>query len=113
MENWIGAGIWIILGIIVGTVVCAVVKVPGAQPGNRLLAMVFGAFGAVVGGMLGVGIFEFGDERALSAGGMIGALALSILMSWTYRWGSKSVSLTGASLSRGRPSLRPGNPEPG
>ena len=49
------------------------------------------AFGAVVGGMLGVGIFEFGDERALSAGGMIGALALSILMSWTYRWGSKSV----------------------
>lgn len=91
MENWIGAGIWIILGIIVGTVVCAMVKVPGAQPGNCLLAMVFGAFGAVVGGMLGVGIFEFGDERALSAGGMIGALALSILMSWTYRWGSKSV----------------------
>ena len=91
MENWIGAGIWIILGVIVGTVVCAVVRVPDAQPGNRFLAMVFGAFGAVVGGMLGVGIFEFGDERALSAGGMIGALALSVLMSWTYRWGSKSV----------------------
>lgn len=91
MENWIGAGIWIILGVVVGTVVCAVVRVPDAQPGNRFLAMVFGAFGAVVGGMLGVGIFEFGDERALSVGGMIGALALSILMSWTYRWGSKSV----------------------
>ena len=91
MENWIGVGVWIALGIFVGAVVRAVVKVPSAQPGNSLLVMIFGAFGAVVGGMLGVGILQFGDPRALSPGGMIGALFLSTLMSWTYRWGSKSV----------------------
>lgn len=91
MENWIGVGVWIILGAIVGAVMRSVVRVPGAQPGNGLLAMIFGAFGAVVGGMLGVGMFQFDDGRALSPGGMIGALALSVLMAWTYRWGSKSV----------------------
>ena len=91
MENWIGVGVWIILGAVVGAVMRGVVRVPGAQPGNGLLAMIFGAFGAVVGGMLGVGMFQFDDGRALSPGGMIGALALSILLAWTYRWGSKSV----------------------
>lgn len=91
MENWIGVGIWIILGVVVGAVMSSVVRVPEAQPGNAILAMIFGAFGAVVGGMLGVGLFQFGDGRAVSPGGMIGALFLSILMAWTYRWGSKSV----------------------
>ena len=91
MENWIGIGVWIALGAIVGLTMKMLVKLPSEQLGHTLLLVVFGAFGAVVGGMLGVGFFQFGDPRALSTGGMVGALFLSTLLTWTYRWGSKSV----------------------
>jgi hypothetical protein len=53
--------------------------------------MVLGAFGAVIGGMLGVGIFEFDEPLAISAGGMGGALAFSVLMSFVYRWGIRGL----------------------
>ena len=39
--------------------------------------------------MLGVGILEFEDPVALSLGGMIGAVVLAAIMSWTYRWGTR------------------------
>jgi hypothetical protein len=52
---------------------------------------VFGAFGAVIGGLLGVGYFHFEDPRSLSVGGMVGAFALSALLSWVYRWGSRAL----------------------
>ncbi len=91
MENWIGIGVWIVLGAIVGLVMKAIVKLPEAQPGHTAVLLILGAFAAVVGGMLGVGIFQFQDPRALSVGGMIGALFLSVLLTWTYRWGSKSI----------------------
>jgi hypothetical protein len=53
--------------------------------------MLLGAFGAVVGGMLGVGIFEFEEPLALSAGGMGSALAFSVFMSALYRWGIRGL----------------------
>ncbi len=91
MENWIGIGVWIVMGAFVGIVMRAVIKRPEETPGHIPLLMVLGAFGAVVGGMLGVGIFEFDDPLALSAGGMGGALAFSILMSFVYRWGIRGL----------------------
>lgn len=90
MDNWIGVAVWIVLGAVVGLAMRPLVKVPAAQPGHAAVLAVLGAFGAVVGGMLGVGLFEFGEPRALSAGGMAGALFLSVLLSWTYRWGCRS-----------------------
>ncbi len=91
MENWIGVGIWIVLGALVGLAMRMVVKVPHEQPGHTVLLAIFGAFGAVIGGMLGVGLFHFLDPRALSVGGMGGALFLSTLLSWTYRFGIRSM----------------------
>ena len=55
------------------------------------MGVVLGAFGAVIGGMLGVGIFEFDDPLALSAGGMGGAATFAVLMSFIYRWGIRGL----------------------
>jgi hypothetical protein len=91
MENWIGIGIWIVLGAVIGLAMRAVGKGVRAQPGHTVLLAVFGAFGAVIGGMLGVGIFEFETTAALSVGGMAGAIFLSALLTWLYRWSIRTL----------------------
>ncbi len=85
MENWIGVGIWIVLGGFIGYAMKAVTKVPEEQPGHNTILVLFGAFGAVVGGMLGVGLFHFPHPSALSVGGMLSAVFLAGFMAWLYR----------------------------
>lgn len=89
MENWIGVGIWIVLGAVIGLSMRMVVKLDEETPGHRVLLMVLGAFSAVIGGMLGVGIFHFWEPLAISAGGMGGAVVLALILTWVYRWGVK------------------------
>ena len=91
MENWIGVGVWIVMGGLIALVMRAVIKRPEESPGHVPVLVVLGAFGAVIGGMLGVGIFEFDDPLALSAGGMGGAATFAILMSFIYRWGIRGL----------------------
>ena len=88
MENWIGIGIWIVMGAVVALAMRGVVKLD-ETPGHVPILLALGGFAAVIGGMLGVGIFEFDDPLALSTGGMGGALFLSVLLTWVYRWGVK------------------------
>ncbi len=87
MENWIGVAVWIVIGVVVGLAMKAIVKRPDATAGHTPILCVLGAFGGVVGGMLGVGIAEFADPTALSLGGMVGAVGLAALATWLYRWG--------------------------
>ena len=91
MENWIGIGVWIVMGAFIALVMRTVIKRPGETPGHVSVLVVIGAFGAVIGGMLGVGIFEFDDPLALSAGGMAGAATFSVVMSFIYRWGIRGL----------------------
>jgi len=91
MENWIGIGIWIVMGALVGLSMKIFVKRPEAQPGHDLLLAILGAFGGVIGGMLGVGLFHFYDPVALSLGGMLSAVALAALLTWIYRWGLRTL----------------------
>ena len=91
MENWIGIGVWIVMGAAIALVVRVAIKRPEETPGHLPVLITLGAFGAVVGGMLGVGIFEFDDPLALSTGGMVGAFTFSILMSFIYRWGIRGL----------------------
>lgn len=91
MENWIGIGVWIILGALMGLVMKALVKRPEATGGHTRILVILGAFAAVVGGMLGVGIFAFQDPLALSLGGMGGAIFLSALFTYIYRWGVRGL----------------------
>lgn len=91
MENWIGIGVWIVMGGLVGLAMKAVIKRPEVTSGHTTILMVLGAFAAVVGGMLGVGIFEFEDPLALSMGGIAGAMGLSLLFTFVYRWGVRGL----------------------
>ncbi len=68
MENWIGIGVWIVMGAFIALVMRTLIKRPEETPGHVPVLLVIGAFGAVIGGMLGVGLFEFEDPLALSAG---------------------------------------------
>ena len=87
MENWIGAGVWAILGGVIGLLMRSIVHAPATTSGHTTLLVVLGAFGAVVGGMLGVGIFHFEHPSALSLGGFGGAVVLAAFMTYLYRWG--------------------------
>ena len=92
MENWIGIGIWIVMGGVIGLGMKAAVKLPEETPGHTTILFVLGSFAAAIGGMLGVGIFEFDHPIALSPGGMISAFVFAVMMTWTYRWGIKGLT---------------------
>ena len=88
MENWIGVGLWIVIGVAIGLAMKMVVKLEeGETPGHTVVLITLGAFAACVGGMLGVGLFHFWEPLAISAGGIGGAVVLAALFTWIYRWG--------------------------
>ena len=91
MENWFGVAVWILMGVVIAFLTRMVVKRPEETPGHVPVLVVLGIFGAVIGGMLGVGIFEFDEPLALSTGGMAGAATFSLLMSFIYRWGIRGL----------------------
>jgi hypothetical protein len=91
MENWIGIGIWIVMGGAIGFVMKALTGKPESTPGHTRVAMALGAFAAVIGGMLGVGIFHFYEPLALSVGGMASAAGFAVLMTGIYQWGVRSL----------------------
>jgi len=91
MQNWIGIAIWIIMGASIGLVMRAVVSRPEEQPGHAQVIAALGAFAAVIGGMLGVGTFHLFEPLSLSPGGMGGALIFSVLMTFLYRWGLRTL----------------------
>ena len=91
MENWIGIGIWIVMGAVIALAMKAIVKRPDEAPGHAVVLAVLGSFGAVIGGMLGGGLFHFDEPLALSAGGMISAAVFAAFMGFLYRWGVKGL----------------------
>lgn len=91
MENWIGVAVWIVMGSLIGLAMKAIVRRPEATQGHSLILVALGAFAAVVGGMLGVGVFAFEDPLALSTGGMLGAAFLAALFTGIYRWGIRGL----------------------
>ena len=85
MENWIGVAVWIVLGMLIGMGMKLLVRLPEETPGHAVILAVLGGFGAVVGGMMGVGIFHLQEPVAFSTGGTAGAVFLAVLMTWIYR----------------------------
>ncbi|MDX1648061.1 MAG: hypothetical protein R3304_13020 [Longimicrobiales bacterium] len=91
MQNWIGIAFWLVMGAAIGLGMRVVISRPEEQPGHAQIIAVLGAFGALVGGMLGVGLFHLYEPIALSAGGMGGAAFLAVLMTFIYRWGLRTL----------------------
>jgi len=91
MQNWIGIAIWIIMGAGIGLTMRAMISRPEEQPGHAQIIAVLGAFAAVIGGMLGVGIFHLYEPLAISLGGMACAAAFAALMTFIYRWGLRTL----------------------
>ena len=91
MQNWIGIGIWIVLGVLIALGMKALIKRPEETEGHIVVLAALGAFGAVIGGMLGVGLGEFFEPRALSLGGTLGAVVFAMFVSWLYRWGIRTL----------------------
>ncbi len=90
-NNWIAIGVWIVMGAAIAFVMRIAIKRPEETPGHVPVLLLLGAFGAVIGGMLGVGIFEFDDPVAWSTGGMAGAATFAVVMSFIYRWGIRGL----------------------
>ena len=91
MQNWIGIGIWIVMGAVIGLAMRAFIGRPEEQKGHGVLIAVLGAFAAVIGGMLGVGSFHLFEPLAISVGGMAGAATFAVLMTFVYRWGLRTL----------------------
>jgi hypothetical protein len=91
MQNWIGIGIWILMGAVIGLVMKALVNRPEETPGHTPILLVLGAFAAVIGGMLGVGTFHTYEPLAISPGGIAGAAIFSAMMTFVYRWGLRAL----------------------
>ena len=91
MQNWIGIAIWLIMGAAIGLGMRVIIDRPEEQPGHAQIIAVLGAFGALIGGMLGVGLFHLWEPVARSAGGMGGAVFLAVLMTFLYRWGLRTL----------------------
>ena len=87
MENWIGIGIWIVMGGVIGLLVRSAMSLPEEQDGHAVVITLLGVFGALIGGMLGVGIFHFYEPTSLSIGGMASAAVFAGFIAWVYRWG--------------------------
>jgi hypothetical protein len=91
MQNWIGIAIWILMGAGIGLFMRAVISRPEEQPGHAQIIMALGAFAALIGGMLGVGIFHLYEPLSLSVGGMTGAAVFAVAMTFVYRWGLRTL----------------------
>ena len=91
MQDWIGIAIWILMGAGIGLLMRAIISRPEEQPGHAQIIAVLGAFAAVIGGMLGVGLFHLYEPLSLSVGGMAGAAVFAAAMTFVYRWGLRTL----------------------
>lgn len=78
-----GFAIWLAVGVIAGLVVTRAYRAAATVP---LLTVVFGVFGAFIGGMLGTSPYIFHDPTPLRFGSLLGAFLGSIFFSFLYHF---------------------------
>lgn len=88
MDFAVGFLIWIVFGVVAGFIVARTYKAAGTEP---WLTVVFGVFGAFVGGMLGTSAHVFHDATPLRVGGLIGAFAGAAFFTFLYHFVARKV----------------------
>ena len=83
MQFALGFTVWALLGIAAGFTVTRTYKAAATEP---LLTIVFGVFGAFIGGFLGESAHVFHDANPLRIGGLLGALAGSFFFTFLYHY---------------------------
>ena len=80
-----GFAVWTAIGLAAGFALRVLYRVPRT---DLWLSLVFGFFGAFIGGMLGSSGYVHHDPNPLRVGALIGALSGSFLFAWIYHFTS-------------------------
>lgn len=88
MQFAVGFLVWVLLGVIAGVTVTRMYKAAATEP---VLTVVFGVFGAFIGGMLGESAHVFHNANPLRIGGLAGALLGSIFFTVLYHYVARKV----------------------
>jgi uncharacterized membrane protein YeaQ/YmgE (transglycosylase-associated protein family) len=79
----VGFLVWLALGIVAGLIMPRAFKAAGTAP---LLTVVFGVFGAFIGGMLGTSPYIFHDPTPLRLGSLLGAFLGAAFFTFLYHF---------------------------
>lgn len=88
MEFITRIAVWLVIGVAGGLLARTLYR---ADHTVVALAVVFGIFGAVIGGMLGTSAHIFHDPVPLRAGGLIGASAGALVFPFIYQFIGRNV----------------------
>ncbi|MEX1182720.1 MAG: hypothetical protein WEF86_05760 [Gemmatimonadota bacterium] len=86
---FIGLAVWVAIGVIVGLVMNAAYRGPETTP---LMTVVFGFFGAIIGGMLAMSAYIFHDPAPLRFGGLLGATLGASFFTFVYHFIAKKAN---------------------
>lgn len=78
-----GLAVWVVIGLAAGFLIKTAYRAPETTP---LLTLVFGFFGALIGGMLGTSPYIHHDPTPLRFGGLLGATLGALFFSWLYHY---------------------------
>ena len=79
----VGFLVWIAFGVVAGLIMPRAFKTAATVP---LLTVVFGIFGAFIGGMLGTSPYVFHDPTPLRIGSLIGAFLGATFFTFLYHF---------------------------
>jgi uncharacterized membrane protein YeaQ/YmgE (transglycosylase-associated protein family) len=88
MYNVMGFVVWIAIGMAAGLIMDMMYHGPTTTRG---MTLVFGFFGAFIGGMLSMSGYLFHDPEPLRIGGLVGATAGAVGFTFLYHFIAKKV----------------------
>ena len=83
MDYIVGFIVWTVVGVAAGFIIRARYR---ADATVGVLSLVFGFFGAFIGGMLGTSAYIFHDPSPLRVGGIAGAIMGALGFSFLYHF---------------------------
>jgi uncharacterized membrane protein YeaQ/YmgE (transglycosylase-associated protein family) len=79
----VGFLVWAVLGVVAGLIIPRAYKAGATE---AWLTVVFGIFGAFIGGMLGTSPYIFHDPTPLRIGALLGALLGAFFFTFLYHF---------------------------